>query len=215
MSRSDLDRQLEALRADISTLATLVDELLDRAMSSVDTGDAFDARMAQSREDELDRSSESIEEKTIDLLTLQQPIFAADLRLLVASLTVGQRLQRIGHGALGVSRLAVDLAGLPTHEPPPRELITLAQQSRTMLRTAIASFIAADPIAAGQVVEQDHTVDSGYRSFRDSILQALGGVSNPDENAHRRLTFWLWIAHKLERVADHSVTIARRTQQMR
>jgi hypothetical protein len=35
-----------------------------------------------------------------------------------------------------------------------------------------------------------------------------------DENRHRRLTFWLWTAHKLERVADHSVVIAHRVQQM-
>lgn len=217
MSREDLDRQLMALRTDITTLGKLVDEVLDRALASVTAGESYDAHMAQSREEELDSTYETIEEQTIVMLTLQQPIFAGDLRLLVAALIIAQRQQRAGHSALGVARIALDLAQLQTHLPPPDALLVLGQEARAMLRDAVAAFVRSDSTLAAQVAAHDSTVDGIYRDLRDHILQELSASQHQaasDPNAHRRLTFWLWIAHKLERVADHSVVIARRVQQM-
>src|SRR6185437_5653783 len=99
MGRPDLDRQITALRGSIEALAQFIDALLDRALSSVATGDAYDARIAKSREDEFDRMCEAIEEQAVSMLTLQQPVVAQDLRLVVAALVVAQRLQRVGHNA--------------------------------------------------------------------------------------------------------------------
>lgn len=217
MSREDLDRQLTALRTDVTSLGKVVDDVLDRALTSVTTGENYDAHMAQSREEELDRTYEAIEEQTIVMLTLQQPIFAGDLRLLVAALIVAQRQQRAGHSALGVARIALDLAQLHTHLPPPAALLILGQEARGMLRDAVAAFVGSDTALAAQVAAHDSTVDAVYRGLRDHILQELSASQHhatSDANTHRRLTFWLWTAHKLERVADHSVVIARRVQQM-
>lgn len=217
MPRADLDRQITAMRASIMQLAKFVDELLDRALQSAVTGDAFDARMARSREDEFDHDCVALEEQTINLLTLQQPILANDLRLVVATLVVAQRLQRVGHGALGVAELADNLAALSPFQPPPAEIITLGQDARAMLRDAVQALIADDKAAAAQVVARDTTVDGAYQAVRDDLLQQLGALnatSAPPDPQNRRLTFWLWIAHKLERVADHAVVIARRAEQI-
>jgi len=217
MSREDLDRQLTALRADISALETFVDDLLQRALSSVSEGDAYNARIALNREEEFDRTYSAIEERTIDLLTLQQPVLAADLRLLVGSLVVAQRLQRVGHGAFGVARLATDLAGFATKETTLPALFELGQEARQMLHDAVTAFVQNNVVMAQQVIASDQAADTHYRTLRDDLLQSLSQVGtqlDSDEFTHRRLTFWLWIGHKLERVADHAVVIARRVQQL-
>jgi phosphate transport system protein len=212
MSREDLDRQLAALRTNIADLAQFVDALLDRALTSVVTGDGYDARIALSREDEFDHACETVEEQAVTILTLQQPVLASDLRLVVATLVVAQRLQRVGHNALGVAGLAVDLADLGPSEPPPA-LLALARDARGMLHDAMQALLARDGAAADQVVARDTTIDRAYRALRDELLAQNASVP-PDETLHRRLTFWIWIAHKLERVADHAVVIARRARQM-
>lgn len=217
MSRTDFDRQLLALRTDITSLEAFVDDLLQRALSSVQDGDAYQARMALSREDEFDRTSGAIEEHTIDLLTLQQPVLAGDLRLLVGGLVVAQRLQRVGHGAFGSARLAIDLAGFSSKDTTSPELLALGQDARQMLGDAVTAFVKGDLALAQKVIEHEASIDARYRTLRDNLLQALsqaGGQQEADEFTHRRLTFWLWIAHKLERVADHAVVIAKRVRQM-
>ncbi len=217
MPRADLDRQLIALRSDISLLETFVDDLLQRALESVAEGDAYNARIALNREEEFDRTYSAVEDRTVDLLTLQQPVLASDLRLLVGSLVVAQRLQRVGHGAFGVARLAIDLAGFATKETTLPALLELGQAARQMLQDAVAAFVQNDAALAQQVVARDQDTDTRYRTLRDHLLQSLSQVGThleTDEFTHRRLTFWLWIGHKLERVADHAVVIARRVQQM-
>ncbi len=213
MSRTDLDRQLTALRANIAELTQFVDALLDRALASVASGDAYDARIALGREDEFDHTCEAVEEQAVTILTLQQPVLAQDLRLVVAALVVAQRLQRVGHNALGIAGLGVDLAGLGAAEVPPPALLALGRDARTMLHDAMQALLTRDAAAAGQVVARDAAVDGAYRALRDALLAQHASVP-PDETLHRRLTFWIWIAHKLERVADHAVVIARRARQM-
>jgi phosphate transport system protein len=214
MGREDLERRMTRLRESMTATATLVDDLLDRAIASVQSGDAYDARMAISREDEMDRACGDLEEQTIDLLTLQQPVLANDLRLVVATLVVAQRLQRVGHGALGVARLAVDLADLGSHQPPPPELLTLAHDGRLLLHDAVQALSTLDRATAAGVVARDTQVDAAYRTLREDLLQRLGTSPTTQDDYHRRLTFWLWIAHKLERVADHGVIIAKRVEHL-
>lgn len=217
MSRPEFERQLTLLSTETSAMATHVDDLIERALSSTTTNDPFDARIALNQERHINQAAEALEERVMSLLALQQPVLATDLRMIVGSLVVGQRLHRAGHGAMGIARLAIDLSGLHGTEAPPAALLTLGQEAREMLHDAVTAFTQRNHAAALAVAARDDTVDAGYRALRDEILAALSGSGFqevPDENYHRRLTFWLWIAHKIERVADHSVVIARRAAQL-
>jgi phosphate transport system protein len=218
MSRTDLDRQLANLRSDLATLSSLIDMLLDRDLSSIATGDPYDARIAQSREDDVDRASEAIEENAMNMLTLQQPVLAADLRLIVGALVVSQRLQRVGHGAQGTAGLAIDLAALDgPFEPPPRALLDLGQMGRQMLHDAVHAFVTTDVALAARIIASDSAADDVYQALKKELFQRLGEPGDDPAvvpSINRRLTYWLWIAHKLERVADHAVVIAHRARQI-
>jgi|GEM_PF-3017240 len=219
MARDELDRQLLALRTNITDLCTFVDELLDRAFLTLAVGDPYDARIAQTRENEFDRTCNDIEEKTVRLLTLQQPILATDLRLLVGALVVAQRLQRVGHGAFGIAKLAVELTDTPTsHDAAPAPLLALGKDARSALTAAVTAFVEERIELAQQVINNEPQIDAEYRQQRDDYISRLSLPDEPgkenDAGLPRKITYWLWIAHKLERVADHAVVIARRVQQL-
>lgn len=217
MTRSELDRRLEALRSDISGFAKAIDSLLDRVLSAIASGDPYDARIAQSQERTINAFSENIEEYTIDILTQQQPVLATDLRFVVGALIVTQRLQRLGNNVLGTARLAIDLAALEGKETAPEALLSIGNDARSMLTDAVAAFINDDTALSAQIVQRDESLDQRYRTLREDLLAALSanGLHDlPDENHQRRMTYWLWIAHKMERIADHAVVIAKRTQQI-
>ena len=217
MSRPEFDRQLSQLSIETTDLANVIDGILDRALNGVANDDPVDARIALSQEERITSGTEAIEERVMRLLALQQPVLAADLRHIVGSLVVAQRLHRAGHSALGIARLAVDLDGLNGSERPSPALITLGQEARSMLRDAIHAFVAQDLGQAQSILDREKHLDIGYEAIRDQTLQDLSGtglLEMPDEHYHRRLTFWLWIAHKIERIADHSVVIARRAIQL-
>jgi phosphate transport system protein len=208
---------LGQLSQETTDLAQTIDGILERALNATSTNDPYDARMSMNQENQVTKGAEAIEERVIHLLTLQQPVVAGDLRQIVGSLVVAQRLHRAGHGALGIARLAIDINGLSGNEKPPADLLNLGQDARVMLRDAVVAFVRQDQALAQVILEREKQIDSGYSTLRDQLLQALSGTGyqeSPDVNYHRRVTFWLWIAHKVERIADHSVVIARRAQQL-
>ncbi len=217
MSRPEFAIQMSLLRQEVTDLAHIIDGFFERAMLATSNNDAYEARMAISQEEQLNHRAEAIEERGMEILALQQPVLASDLRTVVGGLVVTQRLHRAGHGALGIARLAIDISGLSGQEAPPEDLLKLSKAARAMLQDAVASFTQPNGLLAESVIQRDGDIDGGYRQLREALLTALGGSGyheQPDENYHRRLTYWLWIAHKIERIADHSVVIARRAIQV-
>jgi phosphate transport system protein len=217
MPRPDLDRQLIALRSDIALLAVLVDELIDSALTAAKAGSAYDARIILQREEEFERTASAIEEKTIDLLSLQQPILAHDLRLLIGGIIVGQRLQRVGHGSFGIARLVIEMSGFPASDSVD-DLMTMGIVARGMLHDATVAFVRNDHVLAESVLTRENAFDPQYREMREKYLGRLTSSVNESPSMYdvepRRISVWLWIAHRLERIADHASVIARRVKQM-
>lgn len=216
MSREELDRQMEGLREDIIILGKFSDELLDRVLSSLAGSDPYDALIAQKRDEEFERVAETIESKTLNVLTLQQPVLGKDLRVLIATMLVGQRLQRVGHGLFGTARLVIDLASEGgVTSPAPAALVDIGRSSRDILRSAVTIFVQQDAQAVNGLMQREDSIDQSYRSLREDFLKMLG-VSrvSADPSEARKITYWLWIAHKFERVADHAAAITARVRNL-
>jgi phosphate transport system protein len=215
MARADLERELIALRADLALLTTLIDELLEAALSAAYHGNPYDARVVQRREEEFEEMSTKIEDRAFDILTLQQPVLAGDLRFVIGTLVVAPRLQRIGHGAFGIARLAVELMSAP--EMNNEDLRYLGNLARSMLHDAAVAFVTNNQPLAASVLEREKLCDQQYQTIKQNLLDSLSTTEDAtsiSDHTARSTTFWLWIAHKLERVADHAVAIAYRCQRL-
>ncbi len=214
MPRNDLDRQISVVQNELSQYANVVDELFDRVIATLKTLDPYDAKIVMQREDDLEKSAESIEEKLVDIMTLQQPIVGRDLRFIVALLVINQRMQRVSHGAIGAARLANDLVTqFSSVAQTPPALIDLGESARTLLALTMKKCATNAMQSIQDVIAGEQLVDSKNRAVREQLLEEMKSfdtttAAGADET--RRVTYWLWLAHRFERAADHAMAIARR-----
>src|SRR5712692_6062285 len=104
MARTVLDKELHELNAQIIQLGSLVDDALGKVLDALETGDVAMSGMVIEGDTIIDSLRAAIEEHTIRLLTLQQPLGGRDLRYLTAVLSIASDLERIGDGAAGIAQ---------------------------------------------------------------------------------------------------------------
>src|SRR6266487_3086058 len=115
MARTVLDRELEALNGQIIRLGSLVDNALAKALNALEKGDLATAGLVIENDSLIDSLRMTIEEHTIRLLTLQQPLGGRDLRYLTSSLSIAGDLERTGDGAAGIAQIILRMAPLKTN----------------------------------------------------------------------------------------------------
>ncbi|WP_376797295.1 phosphate uptake regulator PhoU [Thermogemmatispora sp.] len=251
MTRTLLDKELQELDQQINQLGAMVDEALKNALEALRTGDQARSGMVIEADARVDSLRAAIEEHTIRLLTLQQPLAGMDLRYLTAALSIAGDLERIGDGAAGIatiilrmvplraevaSLVEVDsrLAGGDAESGPGQGpaagrqehhrvseasimqgILDLGQEARRVLQGTMQAFSERDAAAARHLWQEDDVVDVRYHLVRHDLMAMLAGAQaipalQSDPRILQRATYLLWIAHKLERVADHCTNICER-----
>ncbi|HEY0754657.1 MAG TPA: PhoU domain-containing protein [Ktedonobacteraceae bacterium] len=238
MARTILDNELQDLDAQIVRLGTMVDDALGKALESLDNGDQAKAGMVIEADALADSLRAAIEEHTIRLLTLQQPLGGRDLRYLTSVFSIASDLERIGDGAAGIGQnllrmeplrgaqlsqvaVHVDAAAEVSEEHNVteaeivRSMLDLGNEARRVLQGSIQAFSTRDVKAARHIWQEDDVVDVRYHLVRHDLMALMEGARaipalQSDSRILQRATYLLWIAHKLERVADHSSNICER-----
>src|SRR6266851_174349 len=238
MTRTLLDRELHELDAQIIHLGELVDDALGKALEALETGDIAKSGMVIEADAIIDSLRAAIEEHTIRLLTLQQPLGGRDLRFLTSALSIAGDLERTGDGAAGIAQIILRMtplrssngalivakvnsqeAGHGTTEISEMSVLhgtlELGKEARRVLLGTMDAFARHDAAAARYIWEEDDVVDVRYHLVRHDLMTMLeGGQAIPalqsDSRILQRATYMLWIAHKLERVGDHCSNVCER-----
>jgi phosphate transport system protein len=235
MTRMLLDKELQELDAQILHLGSLVDEALSQALEALETGDLAKAGMVIEGDTIIDSLRAAIEEHAIRLLTLQQPLGGRDLRLLTSALSIAGDLERTGDGAAGIAQILLRMAPLRSSNVPQLEIevrsagaegqiteesilngmLELGREARRVLQGTMEAYANRDAKAARYIWEEDDVVDVRYHLVRHDLMAMLEGArAIPalliDPRILQRATYLLWIAHKLERIADHCTNICER-----
>ena len=235
MSRALLDKELHELDAQIMHLGSLVDEALGLALEALETGDLAKAGMVIEADAIIDSLRAAIEEHTIRLLTLQQPLGGRDLRLLTSALSIAGDLERTGDGAAGIAQIILRMTPLRSSNAPQVKIevipadeddqiteasvlngmLELGREARRVLQGTIEAFAKRDAEAARFIWEEDDVVDVRYHLVRHDLMAMLEGARaipalQNDARILQRATYLLWIAHKLERIADHCTNVCER-----
>jgi phosphate transport system protein len=232
MARTLLDKELQELDAQIIKLGSLVDEALGKALEALETGDQAKCGMVIEADAIIDSLRMAIEEHTIRLLTLQQPLGGRDLRFLTSALSIASDLERTGDGAAGIAQIILRMAPLKgssasrsavttddggevTETSILHGMLELGREARNVLQGTMQAFARRDVEAARYIWEEDDVVDVRYHLVRHDLMTMLEGAHaipalQSDSRILQRATYLLWIAHKLERVADHSGNICER-----
>lgn len=202
MSRH-LEREIGKLKKQILGLSAMVEESLQKAVSSLDRRDAVLACDVIECDREVDSMEVDIEEECLKILALHQPV-ANDLRLIVTVLKMNDELERIGDLAVNMAQRSRDLSSLPRIELP-FEFHRMADRAQWMLARAIDAVIGLDSDLARDVWGSDREVD-GYH--RDMYSNAKSRIHDNREEVESIL-HWMSVSRFLERIADHATNIAK------
>ena len=177
-----------------AALAVAVEALLER--------DSEKAQRVIAGDRVIDAMEVEIEEQSINLLALQQPM-ARDLRMLTSALKIANDLERVGDHAVNIAQSAERLNQARPIAPEP-EIVEMARLAREMLSDALEAFIRGDAQAGREVCRRDDKVDA----LHDSVFRIL--LTHMMEDPHTigsGMELFL-VSRNLERVADLATNIA-------
>ncbi len=206
MLRTELDRQLDDLRAAVLDTGALVADAIARASEALVRGDHALAAGVIAGDDAIDRAAVRVEELGARLIALQQPALG-DLRAVLAALAIAQDLERMGDHAAGIARLVVRTPQ-PLDAHTSEGLHALTTLARVQTQDALDAYRADDVAHARRVWQGDDAVDRLHAGLVATIMGAIGRTADVD--ARTTETYALWIAHALERIADRATNICER-----
>lgn len=197
--------RLEALRRKLILMSGEVEKQIRAAIEAHTAGSLEKARQVIANDEEIDRLENQIEEETIQLLALEQPV-AIDLRFLVAVLKINNDLERIGDHAVNIAESAERLAGKPPFAPA-IEIPAMSEMVQGMLRQSLDAFIARDAALAKQVIRKDDLLDAKNEGVIRQLLTYMAETPSLISHCLELIS----VSKNLERVGDLATNIAEDT----
>ncbi|MBI4507284.1 MAG: phosphate transport system regulatory protein PhoU, partial [Chloroflexi bacterium] len=105
-TRGILERALRELQDEMLLLGSMVEKAIDRAVRTLQTLDAEEARRLIADDLLINQKRFQIEEAAIQTIATQQPM-ASDLRAIVAILNIIVDLERMGDHAEGIAKITL------------------------------------------------------------------------------------------------------------
>lgn len=198
-----LDEKLQELKADILRMGSLVEHAIGASMEALKQLDRDAAEKVICSDKAVDELELSIDEKSLDLLALYQPM-AVDLRFITMAMKISTDLERMADLAVDIAQRVLELAGKPLLKPLV-DIPQLAVLAQHMTKDALDSFVKADVFLAKKVILCDKDADS----LRNKVqAELINDYIAKDKSAVSRAIPLLLIARHLERICDHATNIA-------
>jgi len=196
--------QLDSIVDELVSMTYQVKHAVGRATTALLTADAEIAEQVISDDSAIDAARGHIEDRSFELLSLQQPV-AGDLRMLVAALRMVADLERMGDLSVHVAkvaRLRVPATAVPDELVP--TIARMASVAESMVG-AVAEIIAERDIDAARKLEE---ADDEMDQLRRSSFRLLLGDSW--RHGVEPAVDIALLGRYYERIADHAVSLARR-----
>jgi phosphate transport system protein len=196
------EEDLKKLREEILYMGGLVEDQIQKAVTSLVDRDSKLAEVIIERDHEVNRLDVDIDDLCIKLLALHQPA-GRDLRFITTGLKITTDLERIGDMAVNICERALELNQEPQLKPY-IDLPRMAQIAEGMIRESLDAFVREDTDLALKVCKDDEQVDQlNSQIFREVISFMIG-----DPLTINRAMKLSSISKYLERIADHATNIA-------
>lgn len=202
--RDQFYEQLDLIRSQLVEVTKDLRSIVADATEALLGIDQAKAEDVIARESVYADRLEDIEDRALVLLATQQPV-ASDLRQLMASIRIVADLQRMGHHAVHIAKVArrrMPIAAVPESVVPMiRQMSEIADD---MIKHTARLVAKQDVVAAAELEKIDDDMDALHKSLFRVLLA-------PDANFEIEEAIDLALLGRYyERVADHSVNMARR-----
>ena len=195
-------REIATLKKEILALGAAVEEILYKAMKSLEKRDKALAEQVMEEDTVIDQMEVEIEEDCLKVLALHQPV-AIDLRLIIAILKSNNDLERVGDLAVNIAERAAFLATREKIDIP-LDFMKMADIARDMLKKSLDALVSEDSALAHKVCGMDDAVDAINREMYILIQDEI----RKDPSKMESLIHLLSVSRHLERVADLATNIA-------
>jgi phosphate transport system protein len=195
-------QELEELQNKLLEMGGLVETSIHNSIVSLVERDDTLMNAIWASEQRINLLDIEIDEMATRLLARNQPV-ARDLRFLTATIKINSDLERMGDLAINLAQRSLSLLASAQVKP----LIDIPHMSRTvesMVRKSLDAFVRRDEELARHVLFTDDEVDD----LKDSIYRELLQLIEDGKTAARPAFDLIFIAHNLERIADHATNIA-------
>jgi phosphate transport system protein len=200
--RNDFELELRELRGHLLAMGARCERAVSESVAAFARRDRAAAERVFELDRKIDRDEMEIDELTIGIIALRQPV-AEDLRFLASTLKLVTDLERIGDEAVNIAERARDTAQ-DAVRPPNGDIEQMGAIAQEMLRAALDAFVDGDATRARAVLARDDEVDSLYGSTLRALFRWMG--EHPENIASAQAV--VSVARYLERVADHATNLA-------
>ncbi|TVQ62462.1 MAG: phosphate transport system regulatory protein PhoU [Phycisphaerales bacterium] len=167
---TDFHAQLDALNQRLYEEGVLAVELVEAAMDALRRCDKDAARSVRTRDTEVDVEEVKIEEETVRMIALHQPV-ASDLRRLMLIIKANADIERIADHATGVCKTVLYLGDAPAPIWPP-SLLEMGDLLVPRAHEALKALRRTDAAAAERIITDDETLDLLGRKAFEEIEEA-------------------------------------------
>ncbi len=197
------DEELERLSATISEMGGLTESQFADSLRALRERDTEIAEKVIAEDPRVDALDEAVQEQTIRLLALRQPM-AVDLRVILSSIKIAAALERIADYAKNTAKRSI----LLSQTAPPASAVAgidrLGRLVRTALKDVLDAFAHGDVVKAHDVWERDEEIDQVYTGlFRELLTYMM-----EDPRMITGCTHLMFMAKNIERAGDHVTNIA-------
>lgn len=205
MMRKRFDEEMQQLRNDFISMASLVDKSVAAMTEALPARRTDLVEELKSAETDAYHYERLLERRCTWLLVYQQPV-ATDLRLIKAYLKMIVDARRIATQAADMSELLASSAEKFDYTRM-ETLLKMADAVHSMTYDAIHAFTTKSESLARDIVRRDDYIDTLFLEVRQDIVKGL----KKDMYKPSPAIDALMIAKYLEKIADHAVSIAKWT----
>jgi phosphate transport system protein len=194
--------ELDELQKQLLEMAGLVESAIHQSIDALVRRDEQAAKEVLWKEALINQKDLDIDEFATRLLALYQPM-ARDMRFLTAVIKMNGDLERMGDLAVNITQRALSLM----HDAPVKPLVDIprmANLAEAMVRNSLDALVKRDEALARSVLLSDDEVDR----LRDAVYKELVAFMQEERTTIPRAVDLMFIAHNLERIADHATNIA-------
>ncbi len=196
------DDALNRLKHDVMTMASQAQQNLGFAVRGLLERSNELCNQVVADDDEVDRLEVQVDRDGLEVIMKFSPM-GADLRRVLASMKVGQQLERISDEAVNIARRARKMnANSAITET--QMVQTIFELSAAMVRDAVRAFNDGDLKSALAIEERDQELDDSHAEFIKRMIKR----TEEDIGHIKDYVDLMFIVRFLERVGDHAVNIA-------
>lgn len=198
----EYENELADLRSRLAVMAYEVQQMIQKAVSSLQRSDTKMAEEVILKDHEVNRHEVEMDALCLVILARRQPL-GADLRFVTIALKMVTDLERIGDLAVSIANRTLKLKNMPAIQIPP-SIAVMTKGVEMMLQLSIEAFLDADPLKAESVLEKDDEIDELYHQLFRALLKEMA----QNESLIEPLVHIQSVAKWLERIGDHCTNLA-------